>query len=279
MGGSTTGAVKNGFGGFYTHGTVQNVKVMGNTISTFSGYGIDLDGAGVVDCVISGNTIYNVDTADISLNNPVRIFVKNNICNANGVPGITYSIIEQTNTTQSIVTENTFLNKAPTKSTQSLYRDNFGVDVVTGLNSTSRGLRGTLMKQTVAQSCGNGAITLINFQSTSWDTDGAVTSSSRVTVPSWATKAKVTASVTFDSSTAAGSRYCIISKNGSFTYDYKGQFISVSNAPQLNHGPQATTPWMPVVGGDYFEVYGIQSSGGSLNTDPNYTTWFQVEFM
>ena len=83
---------------------------MGNTISTFAGYGINLDGAGVVDCV-SNNTIYNVDTTDISLNNPVRIFVKNNICNANGVLGTTYSIIEQTNSTQSIVTENTFLNK------------------------------------------------------------------------------------------------------------------------------------------------------------------------
>ena len=282
MGGSTTGAVKNGFGGFYTHGTVQSVKVMGNTISTFSGYGIDLDGAGVVDCVISGNTIYNVNTADISLNNPVRIFVKNNICNANGVPGTTYSIIEQTNTTQSIVTENTFLNKSPTKSTQSLYRDNFGVDVVTGLTSTSRGLRGALMRQTSPQNVptGAGVPTQMVFGATEWDTDGCVTSTTTITTPAWATKAKITAAVLFETTSTVGDRTIAVARNGSFSYNYQPNCVSIgSGTGYIWHNPTLHSAWIPTSPGDTWSVWAGQNSGGTLATNPALGTWFQVEFM
>lgn len=279
IGGATLAGVKQAFGGISLTGSTTGVKITDNTISTLAGYGIDLNGAGVTYNVITDNLFTLVDTADMNVNNALNCIVRGNTFKADGVPGTTYTIIEQTNSSQLIATENSFLNKVPTKSSKSLYYSNFGLDVVTALNNSSRGLRGALMKATSPQSISNSTFTTITFGTTGWDTDSCITSPSRITTPSWATKAKVTASLAFNSSTAVGSRIIAIFKNGSSTYDYKGVTVSVSNSPQLWHTPCATTPWIPVTSGDYFEIVGFQDSGGALNTDPNYSTWFQVEFM
>ena len=277
--GSAGGAV--GVSGVRVRGNTQGVKLLDNTLAGFGGYGIDITGASVIDCNVVGNHFFLNQTGDLKVDAAQRIVVKHNTFKADGNPGVTNTVLEA-NSSQCIVTENTFLNKLPTKGAKSVYRHNFGDDVTSTIASTTRGVRGALLKQTSIQSLANAALVVLNFQSVAWDTDGCYSAGtpSRITTPSWAKKAKLTAQVSFDPANTTSWRAVTAYKNGSGTWDFRPRTYENSvGGVDLNTTPQLSTVWIPVNSGDYFEVVAAQNSGGSLNTDVSGgLTWFQVEF-
>lgn len=116
-----------------------------------------------------------------------------------------------------------------------------------------------------AQSLSNDVGTAITFDAEEFDTDGyhsTSTNTSRITIPSGKDgKFLLVANLTY-AADATGSRYIAFYKNGS----------RVAAVLRMNAATEAgATTWMggtalvSAVAGDYFEVYGFQKSGASLN--------------
>lgn len=140
-----------------------------------------------------------------------------------------------------------------------------------------------LAKKTSAQTISNSLSTIITLSAAEYDEDGSIWSAgnpSRLTVPTGYTKARLAASIGW-AINSTGQRVTAITKNGS---SYVG--IPHLTTPANTIAGQATyvpicSPWLDVSGGDYFEMTGVQTSGGNLdcatNTDQQEKTWFFME--
>jgi len=138
--------------------------------------------------------------------------------------------------------------------------------------------RGALVRDAAVQALTSGSETKLTFTTELYDTstihDNA-TFNTRLTVPSGVTRVKIAGQVGF-ASNSTGIRYIIGLKNNSTVQG--GFYLSVPTVSVGVSVLQASSAVLTVVAGDYFEIAALQNSGGSLNTDSNYT-WFSMEIV
>lgn len=123
--------------------------------------------------------------------------------------------------------------------------------------------------------------TALTFDLEVYDTDDIhdlVTNNSRMTVPAGVTKVRLTANCGFDAN-ATGDVQMTIQKNGAVTLTEpfaRLTSLTASADPYIN----ISSGVMEVSGGDYFEAFVRQASGGNLNTapvSPFGLVWFSME--
>jgi len=132
------------------------------------------------------------------------------------------------------------------------------------------------------QSLTHNTSTKLNFDGEIYDTDSihdTVTNTSRLTVPSGATKARLTAQVAF-AANGTGYRSVIIKDDVAIDYIFHGhargyQDGSASYDTYIN----ITTPVINVGSSSYFELEAFQNSGGSLSVRGYEDTWFAMEII
>ena len=123
-----------------------------------------------------------------------------------------------------------------------------------------------MVTATVNQSISNATWTLLTFGSTSYDTDGIVTSTSRFTVQTPG-RYSVVGKVVYSSS-ATGRRWIGIRKNSTGTY-VTGTLLYATNIAATSAADHVIIPPGPefqLSAGDTLEAFTFQDSGGSLNT-------------
>jgi len=272
-------AAPDGTGGIRMTGDCRGVRVTGNTVTRFSGQGVAAVGAGVVDARIANNVFDQIATADIDLDGALRTVVSGNECRANG-GGSARPVVEHGNATRSIVTHNSFAGLAPTRSTGSLYRDNYGDDLgASGAGAAGR-VRGCFLTRDTSVTVAPNATEKVAWTVAQWDTDGCLNPAEpqKVMVPSWARLARITARVQFSTGSMEGARLLSVRKNG--TANFHGRFFTnnVGNGTQIDSFPQGVTSWVPVAPGDYFEIAAVQTSPIPLDIVGAYATWVQAEF-
>jgi hypothetical protein len=121
---------------------------------------------------------------------------------------------------------------------------------------------GAYVYKTTSQTLSNDTQTNITFDTEVSDTDGYhdnTTNNTRLTVPAGLGGVyAVTGTINFDPS-ATGVRYVIVKKNGNIFF-----YSVLNNAGSGNETMFQTTQIIPLAAGDYVELMGIQTSGGSL---------------
>lgn len=138
-----------------------------------------------------------------------------------------------------------------------------------------------LASRSTAQSIANSTETAIILNAESFDSGAMhdnVTLNTRITVPSGFTKIKFTAQVSWFPN-GSGDRRFNVRKNGS-SFIYAGAvLITVRAATGGNTRMMGSTGWIDVIGGDFFELLVLQTSGGNLNIlgSSPAETWFQAE--
>lgn len=148
--------------------------------------------------------------------------------------------------------------------------------VTTTWTAIGSGYSGALLSKTVIQSIANATEVAISWDSANetgewWD----VGQPTRMTVPSGVSHAKIIAQVRIVAN-AVGIRGILIKKNGLATY--AGYARVFANPPSTGDaGLAAETPVIPVVAGDYFEVFVYQTSGGALNLSNTESTWSSIQ--
>lgn len=135
--------------------------------------------------------------------------------------------------------------------------------------------RASQLRRSTAFSVPNSAITAVSWESASYDTDVFFSAGSptRLTIPSNATVARLTANVSFDAN-ATGVRAVYIYKNGA---EMPGARVTATAASGITTSLKVVSDPVQVFPGDYFEVRAYQSSGGALNADIFST--FSVEVL
>jgi len=127
------------------------------------------------------------------------------------------------------------------------------------------------------QSIANGTVQAVVFNSENYDTNNYHSTSSntsRMTVPSDG-KYQVTATVPFVNN-ATGVRYVFFCINGATSGRYGSQTVPGTGAGLDTIITGTTT--IPLVAGDYVEVYVYQNSGGALNLHSNTTFPGAIKF-
>lgn len=130
-----------------------------------------------------------------------------------------------------------------------------------------------------AQAVASSASSAITFDSESFDTDGfhsTVSNTSRITIPTGlAGKYRITALVDYPAN-STGIRYCFIRKNGTAGADPTGMIVP-AGATEIA-ADLATV--MDLVAGDFIELFGWQTSGGSLSVFSGAgSTRFEAEYL
>lgn len=137
--------------------------------------------------------------------------------------------------------------------------------------------RGALVRSTANQSLTSGIHTAIAFDAEEYDTDTIhdnATNNTRLTVPTGVTRVRVTCNVSF-ASNGAGIRRLHVRKNGA---EFNGGAYSQDDVSGTTiHWLNASTGVLSVAGGDYFECYAQQTSGGALNVTFDESTWGALE--
>lgn len=139
---------------------------------------------------------------------------------------------------------------------------------------------GALVYRTTTQSFATGVWAAVGFDNESYDDDSIhdnVTNNSRLTVPTGVTKVKLTSRITF-ALNSTGDRATEILKNG---LPFIGTPQLLIPAPAIAPGMSLVTPVLTVVAGDYFEVWGRQTSGGNLGLlgSAGNGIWFCMEIV
>lgn len=147
--------------------------------------------------------------------------------------------------------------------------------------NTDLAFRGALVFDAANQSIPNTTITTLLFDTESYDTDAihdTSTNTGRLTVPTGATKVRLTARVEF-AIDGTGIRKVIFYKNGSTAFAGGGQNreVPISSDPTTMLD---VTPVLTVTATDYFEVRVSQTSGSALDvlsTSQGQQSWFAME--
>jgi hypothetical protein len=139
---------------------------------------------------------------------------------------------------------------------------------------------GCALWKNASQSLANATPTIITYDSEFFDTDGFhdnSTNPSRITIPAGlGGKYQINATVLFVSN-GAGVRFVNFIKNNSLYGQGQG-----TNAVNGFDQPVTASTILQLNAGDYFEISGYQSSGGSLNVYGNgvsYTSQLTVQFL
>ncbi|RJF81811.1 hypothetical protein D3877_17035 [Azospirillum cavernae] len=141
-------------------------------------------------------------------------------------------------------------------------------------------LRGCLLTLAEPQSFGPGVGGRVIWTTVVWDSDGCFqpVTPTRVVTPSWARFARLTARLEIDPA-MDGFRDLTIRRNGGFEYPGRAATHGHGNMSPRNVAPMATTPWLPVSAGDWFDVYLDQTSFSPFDLLANGGTWAQAEFV
>jgi hypothetical protein len=137
---------------------------------------------------------------------------------------------------------------------------------------------GALIRQAVGQSLVQYAETKMVFQTVTYDDLGFFNPAqpTRLTIPAGVQRAKFTFSTEISFSTQPDSISMIILKNGMWPSGVAGlgRQTFIQNMQSVNPKAMASTAWVPVQPGDYFE-FAIHVGVAGKNTS-DYT-WFAVE--
>ena len=140
--------------------------------------------------------------------------------------------------------------------------------------------RGARVRRTANLNIANSTSVAVSWQSDAApearDTDGIwnIGSPTRLVVPTGVTKVRLQANITWANSNTAG-RYTWMTKNGEV---FDGRGLDTKAA----YGSSATNLWsavIDVVGGDYFELWVFQDSGGTLALLAANSTWFAMDII
>lgn len=140
--------------------------------------------------------------------------------------------------------------------------------------------KGAIVKNSTNQSIADNTLTLLNFNSETYDTSSlhdTVTNNSRLTVPAGITKIIISTYIRF-AANATGRRVFNFRKNG---VGIIGDGIPEFNFNASSAGVTtlfAITPPIVVTEGDYFEVLVLQNSGGVLDVTSS-GTYFSMELI
>lgn len=164
----------------------------------------------------------------------------------------------------------------------SKFLDLQGNDVFYDGRSLSR-LRGALVYSSVNVNIPDGTPIVIPFDSEEYDTDNihdTVTNTSRLTVPSGVSYVRLYWSLSW-AAASTGYRWVDFLKNGSslgFTgWPRKNRFGNSGTYSTIMGG---SSPPLPVVAGDYFEIRGFQNSGSTLWIhNGNTNNYFGMEIL
>ena len=129
-----------------------------------------------------------------------------------------------------------------------------------------------------AQTLANNTATAITFDSEHFDTDGfhsTSTNTSRITIPTGKGGYYLFLAFAEWSNSSSGRRYLLLKKNGSGGVEFE------TLAPPSTASPSAIFYYITSTAvGDYFEIFGEQSSGGNLNiTFQNNVGAFQAYYL
>lgn len=141
------------------------------------------------------------------------------------------------------------------------------------------GFRGALVKLTAAESIANASATAVAWDASEYDTDAfyAGANPTRLTVPGGVSRVRLAAGVFFASNSDSNTRNISIRKNGATTFGGPLlQFANGGSSPQ-NAALAVSSAVLSVVGGDYFEVFARQDSGGALDVTVSDFTFFGIE--
>jgi hypothetical protein len=143
--------------------------------------------------------------------------------------------------------------------------------------------RGAMVKRTSDQSISTATDTTVSWQSEVRDTDSiwSIGDPTKLVVPTGATKVKIRGQVRYSAEASAanaiiGTR---IQKNGSDTYDGRGNEIMAKSAVANVITQACETPVLDVTPGDYFTLVCIQGTGETLAITANAATWFEMEIV
>lgn len=148
------------------------------------------------------------------------------------------------------------------------------VTLVTYDKVLKSGLNATVVRKTVAQSLATGVPATMNWGEALYGDHWSVSNPTRLTVPTGATKVRVTAQGAF-ASNSTGQRQYEILMNGGYPQGRGANYLAPN--PAASTVTTAQSAIVNVVPGDYFEVVAFQNSGGSLNVLASTTTWFMLE--
>jgi hypothetical protein len=141
------------------------------------------------------------------------------------------------------------------------------------------GFRGAMAMLTSAFSVANASATPIDWDTTEYDTDSSFSGSnpSRLTVPPGVTRVRLVGGVFFASDTDTAARNVSIRKNGSTVQG--GGLVQTDNGGSTpgNTALNVSSAVLSVVGGDYFELFARQDSGGALDVTVSDFTFFGIE--
>jgi hypothetical protein len=139
--------------------------------------------------------------------------------------------------------------------------------------------RGCLVRRSTAQSVPHNTWTAVQWNTEDYDTDAihdVASSNTRLTVPSGVSKVRLLANMRWDDSNSTGYRIAHLRKNGG---SFNGMFEDKRDARGASSCNLAS-PVLLVTGGDYFETFVFQTSGGTLSfADQTDRSWFAMEII
>jgi hypothetical protein len=142
---------------------------------------------------------------------------------------------------------------------------------------TSLTFRGALVYLNATQSISTGTATAINFTNEEYDTDSIhdnATNNTRLTVPSGASKVRVSGNVLFENSSNAQKTVRIQYNGNNPDSINAGTYVQLYSEGVTRL--QAVTPISSVSAGDYFELVVAHAVGSSINVGAT-STWFCME--
>lgn len=149
-----------------------------------------------------------------------------------------------------------------------------------GSSIVAPAFRGALVAKTANQTTSNNVAAQLSWNDEDYDTDNIhdnSTNNSRLTVPSGVSYVRLTAS-SFWSFNTSSYRQLELFKNGGSTFEGRSQ-DSLQAGNNANMVTNFSSAVLAVTGGDYFEVFATQGSGGNLDVQGGFNTWFSMEII
>ena len=148
------------------------------------------------------------------------------------------------------------------------------------LQAPTGAFRGALVFLDANQSLTDAVPAALSFEQETYDTDSIhdnATNPTRLTVPSGVTKVRLTGQIAYAAGTS-GLRQARIEKDGAQLEGTPQVSVVSAGSDYLN----VTSAVLPVAGGNYFELIGLQISGGALNavgSAGGVSSWFGMEIV
>jgi len=253
----------------------QNIRVIGNVLMDF-GKELAANGCGV--------TVFSLATAGNQAKN-IRIS-ENRIIDRQGTPtgyaGI--SIVGAGAASENVHIENNDCSGWTQRSAKmvDIASAQFGTGTFSrnNIGAGDEGKAATIYLQTTNQSVPNATATAISFNTAHVNVETAwvIGSPTRITVPKGWKRVRIHGQVTF-AANATGVRRLQVYKNGSAGGYIGGSAMTSPGTAAYSCPLQVSTGVVDVIGGtDYFEIYALHESGGSLDAVAGLAnTWFSIE--